>query len=167
MDVLLHLEPNPTPFHCRWDRFHFECCLLPLKPNLSFSAAVLEDQNRAYTLAILLVRASFIHQKKLALRLSGGTWEDKDLLLLEAGVQQEKHGQHRHGSARRQQMFPWIAQKFLWAVLTTVNREEQLLSLKTVTPALFFKQYSTYRLWNIVQNTWHQHVPISYRKGPS
>ena len=72
MDVLLHLEPNPTPFHCRWDRFHFECCLLPLKPNLSFSAAVLEDQNRAFTLAILLVRASFIHQNKIALRLGGG-----------------------------------------------------------------------------------------------
>ena len=51
MDVLLHLEPNPTPFHCRWDRCHFECCLLPLKPNLSFSAAVLEDENRAFTWA--------------------------------------------------------------------------------------------------------------------
>ena len=72
MDVLLHLEPNPTPFHCRWDRFHFECCLLPLKPNLSFSAAVLEDENRAFTWAILLVRASFIHQNQIALRLGGG-----------------------------------------------------------------------------------------------
>ena len=72
MDVLLHLEPNPTPFHCRWDRFHFECCLLPLKPNLSFSAAVLEDENRAFTLAILLVRASFIHQNKIVLRWGGG-----------------------------------------------------------------------------------------------
>ena len=76
MDVLLHLEPNPTPFHCRWDRFQFQRSLLPLKPNLSFSAAVLEDENRAFTWAILLVRASFIHQNKNSGTLEGGVLQE-------------------------------------------------------------------------------------------